>query len=116
MTDQKKAKVGANITDALNTTGNVPRTMDNVKWNVVFKVVDYFEEPTARKSETLQQFYVVMYVQWICPITKNTVSSDRMVSAMNWTSCGSHHRSALAAANANKNRTTYARGGRCYKI
>ena len=75
--------MGASTTDALNTTGNVPRTMDNVKWNVVFKVVDYFEEPTARKSETLQQFYVVIHIQWIRPMAKNTVSSDRMVQARN---------------------------------
>ena len=80
MTNQKKAKVGANITDALNTTGNVPRTVDHVgvlKRNVVFKVVEYLEEFTAWKSETLKQFYVVIHIQWICP--KNAVSSDRMV-------------------------------------
>ena len=85
MTNQKKAKVGANITDALNITGNVPRTVDHVgvlKRNIVFKVVEYLEEFTARKSETLKQFYVVIHIQWICLIAKSTVSLDRMVQAI----------------------------------
>ena len=35
---------------------------------------------TLRSS---QQCYVVIHIQWICPIAKNTVSSDRIVKAMN---------------------------------
>ena len=54
-----------------------------LKRNVVFKVVDYLGEFTASKSETLKQFYVVIHIQWLCPIAKNAVSSDRMVQAMN---------------------------------
>ena len=93
MADQKKAKMRANITDALNTTGNVPRTVDNVgkgggerlelNRNVVFKVIDYLEEFTEWKSETLKQFCVVIHIQWVCPIAKNEVCSNRMVQAMN---------------------------------
>ena len=87
MTNQKKAKVEANISDTLNTTGNVPRTVDNAggrrKKKRKKKVVDYFEEFEAWKSETLKLFYVVIHIQWICPIAKNAVSSDRMVQAMN---------------------------------
>ena len=46
------------------------------------KVVDYFEEFEAWKSETLKLFYVVIHIQWICPIAKSTVSLDRMVQAI----------------------------------
>ena len=94
MTNQKKAKVGANITGTLNTTGNVLCTADNVggerktkmlelKRNIILKVVSYLEEFTAWKSETLKQFYVVIHIQWISLIAKNTVSLDRMVQALN---------------------------------
>ena len=78
MTNQRKAKVGANITDALNTTGNA-----RLELKVVLQVVDYLEEFAAWKSETPKQIYVFIHIQWICPIAKNAVSSDRMVQAMN---------------------------------
>ena len=71
VTYHKKAEVGPNITDALKTTGSIPRTVDNggggvgleLKLNAVFKVVDYLEEFTVWKSETLKQFYVVIHFQ-----------------------------------------------------
>ena len=83
--------MGANITDALNTTGNIPNTVDDVgekkkrlelKRNVVFKLVDYLKEYTAWTSEMLKQFYVIKHIQWICLIMKNAVSSDLMVQAV----------------------------------
>ena len=40
-----------------------------LKRSVVFRVVDYFEELTAWKSETLKQFYVI-HIQWIRPIAE----------------------------------------------
>ena len=75
----------------MNATGKVSCIADNEKkkkWlelkrNVVFTIVKYLEEFSAWKSETLKQFYVVIHIQWICPIGKNAVSSDRMVQAMN---------------------------------
>ena len=65
-----------------------PWTMWGKKWletdrNTVFEVVDDFERLTAWKSETLKQFYVVIHIQWICPIAKNTVSPARMKQDMN---------------------------------
>ena len=85
--------MGANITNALNTTGNIPCTVDiagekrrkklEFKRNVVFKVVDYLEAFMAWKSEMLKQFCVVVHIQWICPIAKNMVSFDQMMQAMN---------------------------------
>ena len=92
VTKQKKAKVGANTTNALNLTGNIPCTWTmvgrkkkvfEVKRKVVFKVVNYLEEVMACKSEMLKQFYAVVHIQWICQIAKNTASSDWMVQAMN---------------------------------
>ena len=58
VTNQKKAEAWANIRDVLNTTGNIPCTIDNVKKekkkkglalkrSIIFKVVDYFKELTA---------------------------------------------------------------------
>ena len=37
-----------------------------------------------------------LHLQWICPIAKNAISSDRMVQAMNKTSCGSHRKVSYA--------------------
>ena len=106
MTNQKKVKVGANISDALNATGNVPRTVDHVgekrlelKRNVVFKVADYLEEFTAWKSETLKQFYV------------SYISREFARSRKTRSQCGSHYKSVSAAANASAQQVTRGVGG-----
>ena len=47
-----------NIWKTTTTTTTNKKRLE-LKGNVVFKVVDYLEEFTAWKSETLKQFYVV---------------------------------------------------------